>query len=39
MARRFVFELQAVLEQRRRAERNAQALLATVQRERSDVEA
>lgn len=39
MARRFVFELQAVLEQRRRSERNAQALLATVQRERSDVEA
>lgn len=39
MARRFVFELQAVLEQRRRAERNAQALLAQVQRERSEIEA
>lgn len=39
MARRFVFELEAVLEQRRRDERNAQALLGSVQRERSGVEA
>lgn len=39
MARRFVFELEAVLEQRRRAERRAQALLAEVQRERGEVEA
>jgi len=34
-----VFELQAVLEQRRRAEREAQTLLAAVQRERGAVEA
>jgi flagellar FliJ protein len=39
VARRFVFELEAVLTQRRRAEREAQGVLAAVQRERSGVEA
>lgn len=38
MSRRFVFELQAVLEQRRRAERNAQGVLAAVQGERQAIE-
>lgn len=39
MARRFVFELQVVLEQRRRAERDAQGVLAAAQNERAGVEA
>lgn len=39
MARRFVFELQVVLEQRRRAERDAQGVLAMAQNERAAVEA
>ncbi|MFI4882792.1 MAG: flagellar export protein FliJ [Phycisphaerales bacterium JB064] len=38
MSRRFVFELQAVLEQRRRAERHAQGVLAAVQGERQAIE-
>ena len=38
MARRFVFELQAVLEQRRRDEQRAQAVLAAIQHERLEVE-
>lgn len=39
MARAFEFELEAVLGQRRREERRAQALLAHVERERLDIEA
>lgn len=38
MARRFVFELQVVLEQRRRIERDAQGVLAAVQGEMSRIE-
>lgn len=38
MSARFVFDLQAVLEQRSRAERNAQGLLASVQQERRAIE-
>ncbi|NRA57933.1 MAG: hypothetical protein HRU13_07425 [Phycisphaerales bacterium] len=38
MARRFVFELQAVLEQRHREEQRAQAALAAVQHERLEIE-
>lgn len=39
MGRRFVFELQAVLDQRLRAEREAQFVLAQVQQERLGIEA